>query len=207
MSIIGKIHNEYVYDRRMSQLSTHLAEMIPPQASVLDVGCGDGRIAGLIMQKRPDVNIEGIDILVRPQTYIPVMPFDGEKIPHEDASFDVVMFVDVLHHTNDPLILLREAIRVSRQAIVIKDHTQEGLLAETTLRLMDYAGNAHHGVILPYNYWPRSTWMENLAQLNMTISEWKKDLKLYTPPASWLFDRSLHFVARLVPEKARAAAA
>jgi len=28
------------------------------------------------------------------------------------------MFVDVLHHTHDPMILLREAVRVARKAIV-----------------------------------------------------------------------------------------
>ena len=46
------------------------------------------------------------------------------------------MFVDVLLHTLDPMILLREAIRVARQTVVIKDHTLDGLLAGPTLRAM-----------------------------------------------------------------------
>jgi hypothetical protein len=41
----------------------------------------------------------------------------------------VVLFVDVLHHSKDPMILLREAVRMVRKAIVIKDHTLAGLLA------------------------------------------------------------------------------
>ena len=197
MSLIDNIHGEYIYTRRVDQLTSHLAEIIPSGARVLDIGCGDGLISHRIMQQRPDVQISGLDVLIRPKTHIPVDKFDGQVIPYEDDSFDAVMFVDVLHHTDDPRILLREAARVARQAVVIKDHTRDGLLADSTLRLMDYVGNARHGVVLPYNYWSRQEWLEALEQLGLTISEWKKDLHLYTRPASWFFDRSLHFVARL----------
>ena len=69
---------------------------------------------------------------------------------HPDASFDVVMFVDVLHHTDDPLLLLQEAQRVGK-IILVKDHFRKGFLAGPTLRFMDWVGNAHHGVVLPYN--------------------------------------------------------
>src|SRR5689334_3260350 len=74
-------------------------------AKVLDVGCGDGTIDALIQQKRPDVSIRGVDVLLRPATRIPVDLFDGKKFPFDDGSFDTCLFVDVLHHTTDPLIL------------------------------------------------------------------------------------------------------
>jgi SAM-dependent methyltransferase len=126
-----------------------------------------------------------------------VAQFDGQVIPYDDDNFDAVMFVDVLHHTEDPTVLLREAARVARRAIVIKDHTRNGLLADSTLRLMDYVGNARHGVVLPYNYWSQQQWLEALKKLGLTVGAWKKDLRLYARPASWIFDRSLHFVTRL----------
>ncbi len=50
-----------------------------------------------------------------------------------------------------PARLLAEAKRVSRGGIVIKDHFREGVLADATLRFMDWVGNAQHGVVLPYN--------------------------------------------------------
>jgi SAM-dependent methyltransferase len=165
------------------------------------VGCGDGLIAKLIQEQRPDVRIDGIDILVRPQTHIPVTAFDGQAIPHGDGQFDAVMFVDVLHHTNDPMILLREAARVARQAVLIKDHCLDGWLAGPTLQLMDWVGNARHGVVLPYHYWPARRWQEAFATLGLKAVAREQTLGLYPPPASWIFERSLHFVARL--EKAR----
>lgn len=197
MSLIERIHGDYVHQRRVRVLRDHLAALIPQNARALDVGCGDGLLAHLMLQKRPDLELRGIDVLVREQTHIPVDEFDGLVIPHADASFDVVMFVDVLHHTQDPMLLLREAVRVARKAIVIKDHTLNGCMAPLTLHFLDWVGNARHGVTLPYNYWPQQRWFEAFDILKLTIGVWKKELRLYTRPANWFFGRSLHFIARL----------
>ena len=149
------------------------------------------------MRRRPALDIMGIDVLVRKTTWAQVNLFDGTRIPNDDRSFDVVMFVDVLHHTDDPVILLREAARTASKAIVIKDNTLRGILARPTLRCMDWVGNARHGVTLPYNYWKREQWVDACGQLGLAIGAWRGDLGIYPWPATWLFDRSLHFVARL----------
>jgi SAM-dependent methyltransferase len=195
--LIERIHGEYVYQRRIRVLSEHLAKLIPRAARVLDVGCGDGLLAHLILQKRPDLALRGIDVLIREHTHVSVNGFDGRVIPYADASFDVVMFVDVLHHTEDPTVLLREAARVASTTIIIKDHTRDGPLAGLTLRFLDWVGNARHGVVLPYNYWPQRRWCDAFDKLGLAIGVWMKDLGLYPRPANWIFGRSLHFIARL----------
>jgi SAM-dependent methyltransferase len=204
VGMIGALHERLVFGRRVRVLASHFAALIPAQARILDVGCGDGLIDCLIQQQRPDISIEGIDPLVRSRTHIPVRSFDGAKLPYPGASFDAVMFVDVLHHTVDPKALLREAMRVGK-IILIKDHIREGFLASGTLRVMDWVGNAHHGVALPYNYWSRSQWREVTDDLGLKATEMRVELALYPPPISWIFDRRLHFVARF--ERAQAPAA
>jgi len=201
MNVLERIHSAYVYKRRTFVLRDHLAELLPQDASVLDIGCGDGLISHLIMEKRPDVTIKGLDILRRSQTWIPVEWFDGEVIPYGNGTFEVAMFVDVLHHTMDPMILLHEAVRVARKAVVIKDHTCNGSFDNFTLRLMDQVGNSRHGVALSYNYWSQQRWFDAVDTLDLRIATWKKDLGLYPRPASWLFDRSLHFISRLESNK------
>ena len=193
-SVVGALHEKLVFGRRVRVLANHLAQLLPPNARVLDVGCGDGTIDVLIQQQRPDISIEGTDVLVRPSSHIPVRMFDGATIPHLSDSFDVVMLVDVLHHTDDPVVLLREAARVGK-TIVIKDHLREGFLAGFTLRLMDWVGNAHHGVVLPYNYWSRKQWTAALDLVRLKTIQLRVSLGLFPAPASWFFERRLHFIA------------
>jgi len=197
MSFTEWIHGDYVHGRRVRVLCDNLSELIPSDSTVLDVGCGDGLLANLILQKRPDLNLSGLDVLVREHTEIPVYLFDGTTIPLADKSKDVVMFVDVLHHTVDPMILLREAVRVARNTVVIKDHNLDGFLAGPTLKLMDRIGNARYGVALPNNYWSKQRWFDAFSTLGLTVAYWQKELGLYPKPANWFFGRSLHFVARL----------
>jgi SAM-dependent methyltransferase len=195
-SIAGEIHARLLLTRRASILAKSFAALLPPHARVLDVGCGDGIIDHLIQQIRPDVNIDGIDVLVRPNPKIQVKSFNGSVIPYPDASFDAAMFIDVLHHTGDPFVLLKEGARVAR-TILIKDHLREGFLSETTLRFMDWFGNAHHGVALPYNYWSRTQWEAAFSALDVAPSWVNTSLGLYPSPASWLFERKFHFIAKI----------
>jgi len=180
-------------------LTEQIAGLLPADARVLDVGCGDGTIAAEIMARRPDVTITGIDVLVRPETKIEVTEFDGRTIPFGDATFDAVTFVDVLHHTDDATVLLREAARVAATAVVIKDHLADGFLANPTLRAMDWVGNASHGVALPYNYWTSAQWDAAFADVGLEVQRSVTDLGLYAPPLSWACDRQLHVVWRLAP--------
>lgn len=197
MSCLDTLHGRLVFARRVRVLAQHLAALLPAHASVLDVGCGDGRVARAILDRRPDVRLVGLDVLVRPQTFIPVTAFDGRHIPAKESQYDVVMFVDVLHHTHDPMLLLREAVRVARRGLLIKDHSLNGWLAGPTLRFMDWVGNARHGVALPYNYWPWEGWQQAWAELKLRPVQCRRKLHLYPPPASWFFERSLHFIAWL----------
>lgn len=93
--------------------------------------------------------------------------------------------------------LLEEARRVARRSIIIKDHNLNGIAAGIILRLMDWIGNAPHGVVLTYNYWPRSRWQRAFKSLGVDIGEYRDRLGVYPTPASWVFERSLHFVTRL----------
>jgi SAM-dependent methyltransferase len=195
--VLDKLHGGYIHPRRARVLRDHLAALIPLRARVLDVGCGDGLIASLILEQRPDLSIKGVDVLVRPNTLLPVDEFDGQTLPYDDQSFDVILFVDVLHHSHEPLRLLREAARVASQSIIIKDHLRDGFLAGPTLRFMDFVGNARHSVALPYNYLARSQWSRAFSDLGLTTSSWQTNLGLYAKPFSWFFERELHFIAQI----------
>lgn len=197
MNIIDFIHQNFVFKRRVKVLSKAIADLIPPDCRILDVGCGDGLIDKMIMDIRKDAQIEGIDVLVRPHTFIEVKKFDGSKIPYSDNSFDCVMFVDVLHHTTEPASLLKEAARVSKKWLIIKDHIKKNRMDEKILKFMDWVGNARHGVALPYNYMTEEEWQDLFDRIETSVKRFCPSVKLYPFPASLIFNRNLHFIALL----------
>lgn len=197
--MLDAAHQRVVYGRRITVLAQHLSELLPRDASVLDVGSGDGLLARRILDARPDLRIRGVDVLIRPESHIPVEWFDGIRLPFRDREYDAVMMVDVLHHATDQAALLAETARVARRAVVIKDHVVSGLLARPTLAFMDWVGNARHGVALPYSYWTEEQWQRSFARLGLRTTARRDSLGLYPWPASLVFGRGLHFVAVLEP--------
>lgn len=194
---IRRWHRAFIFQRRTRVLSELLAAQIPHGASVLDIGCGDGTIASRIAQLRPDIAIQGVEFMVRPECAIECRSFDGLTLPFPDASFDLCLFVDVLHHTQDPLILLREATRVTRGFVLLKDHVKENILDDITLRLMDWVGNRPHGVVLTYNYQSRKQWAAYFSMRGLKEENWNRTIPLYPRPFGLVVGRGLHFISLL----------
>jgi SAM-dependent methyltransferase len=199
MHLSERLHENFVRGRRVRVLASAFAELLPvgESFSLLDIGAGDGQLAAAIAQDFPLANITGIDLLVRPQTAIPVEAFDGQSIPRGDQSVDFALLADVLHHTDDPRCLLREARRICRQGLLLKDHFRQGVFAWSTLRFMDVVGNRRFGVRLPHHYLSPAEWEEAWAATGWRPAAVNRKPALYPFPASLLFTRRLHFVARL----------
>jgi SAM-dependent methyltransferase len=195
--MLSGLHKRFVYGRRIATLTRHLLELIPQRGTVLDVGSGDGLLASRLQAARPALTIRGVDVLPRPTTFIPVEQFDGVRLPFADRSFDAVMMIDVLHHATDQVALLREVARVAASVVVIKDHVLHGWMAGPTLTLMDWVGNAPHGVALPYSYWTNAEWKRHVDDAGLAVVERRERLGLYPWPATLLFDRGLHVILAL----------
>lgn len=195
---LNAIHGRLIFRRRVEVLAQLLADMLPAgPGRVLDLGCGDGQVALALMRRRPELEVEGADVLVRPTTHIKVTRYDGTVLPFAENSFDHVTMVDVLHHTDDPAAVLAEAARVARSSVLVKDHLRRGWLDGPTLRLMDWVGNRGHDVRLPYNYLDAAGWSGAFARAGLAEAKRSDRLGLYPPPLDWLFGRRLHFISRL----------
>jgi len=93
---------------------------IGPSSRVLEVGCGTGNYS-IGLRETTGARCCGIDLsramLTIAKARSAAVPFvrgTAEALPFADATCDVVFFVDVLHHVNDPARALAEAIRVAR---------------------------------------------------------------------------------------------
>jgi 2-polyprenyl-3-methyl-5-hydroxy-6-metoxy-1,4-benzoquinol methylase len=97
--------------------------------AVLDIGCGDGALAGLLAATL-GVAVSGVDTVPRALELARAEfakrglkgtfdRIDGYAYPHADASFDAAVCSDVIEHVGDPRALLREAWRVTKPGGVV----------------------------------------------------------------------------------------
>jgi SAM-dependent methyltransferase len=196
---VGYLHDRGILHRRVTTLASAIAPLLPKSARVLDVGCGDGLLDEALLDMRPDLRIEGVDVLVRADTPIPVREFDGWQLPFADGEYDVAMAIDVFHHASDAEALMGEMKRVARGPLVIKDHLLHGLPSELILRVMDWVGNSRHGVRLPFSYWSEAEWRSAWDRCGIRPVSILRHLNLYPLPLSLIFERDMHFIATLEP--------
>ena len=150
--LISRLHTKLVYSRRTKVLALLIAKAMPDGGRMLDLGCGDGMVSSLVMKEMPKCVIYGVDVKRRAQTAIPIHIFDGRNLPLKESSFDAILIIDVLHHAENAKRLLREALRVTRRYIIIKDHFLRRGWDRFILQFMDWVGNRSQDVVLPYNY-------------------------------------------------------
>ena len=197
---ITHAHDRLVFRRRLVRLAEAIMSLLPPSAhTALDVGSGSGEISRHIAQHISGVDIQGVDVFVRSETAIHTQHFDGEHLPFEDHSIDVLFLIDVIHHVTKPDVLLRECARVAKQAVIIKDHYQHHALDRMILRFMDWAGNESRGVDCIYRYYNETEWDQTFKKAGLSPEKYLTQLNLYPFPASLIFERHLHFIASLKP--------
>ncbi len=96
--------------------------------SILDVGCGDGRIIESLSSSYRAV---GVDYAFSSIVRVQAMGVQGSSgmLPFRNKSFDLVLCCEVLEHMEDKLFLdtIKELIRVSRQHVLISVPYKENL--------------------------------------------------------------------------------
>lgn len=181
---------------RYESLVNSIVDLIPREGSVLHVGCGDGGLAGRLASILPGVRFRGVERFVCKGGQIPIHGFNGYEIPFGDNSFDSVLLVDGLHGAENPAKLLREAGRVARSTVILKDKASQGLLSSTR-RLIDRAG-AEPVTSKLSGRLSKTELLELFADLGLTLEQWNgQPGSLNDRKPNWIFRRALHFTAVL----------
>jgi SAM-dependent methyltransferase len=173
-NLIKLFDENITFPLRWKCLINHLYPYLTNVNKVLDLGASCGRLACKLSERLPQIDFVGIDSHVQTQTYIPILKYNGSEIPYPDHYFDCVMMVDIIHHAEHPDIILKEAKRVTKKYILIKDHYWINELDLVLLKFADYIGNKPYGVNLPYNFLKIADWTGLTTNLNLKTIDIKK---------------------------------
>lgn len=87
---------------------------------VLDIGSGTCSICKILIKNKYKVvplDIENLSLL---NEFKPII-YNGHNIPFKKNSFNVSIILTVLHHTTNPEMMIKEAMRVSQRIIIMEE--------------------------------------------------------------------------------------
>ena len=152
-----------VYRRRVWELVRQLLQPYAPVSRALDFGSGDGWFAQSFSKEGLAGEVTSVDVQRRANTVVEPQLYDGQRLPYDDRSFELVYSIDVLHHCPDPRASLRDALRCSGRFFLVKDHTYRHWWDWLILCGLDEIGNRRFGVANRYRYqhkWEWTAWIE-----------------------------------------------
>ncbi|WP_437916867.1 methyltransferase domain-containing protein [Sorangium sp. So ce302] len=201
MTVLGRalfsLHHRLVHVPRVGRVARALAAQVGPAASLLDVGAGDGTVALEVARLVGALRVVGVDVKARPGAALPVIGYDGERLPFPDAAFEAVLLSDVLHHAARPGALLAEALRVASRVVALKDHFRFGPVSERVLLWMDLAGNAAPGVEVRGTYFTPGELVALVRGAGGRITGLEWPLRIHDLPFRLVTQDRLQFAARI----------
>jgi ubiquinone/menaquinone biosynthesis C-methylase UbiE len=157
-------------EARAEKISRFFEDQIPAGCRILDLGGGWGFYAEPLKKRGHESLV--LDVVRPGYQKAPVMLYDGFRIPFPDQSFDVAILVTMLHHVPDPVALLKEVRRVTRQKIVVVEdlyhHAAGRLWTICRDRILNVEFTAH-----PHQFRKDSGWREFFKAAGFKVSSFK----------------------------------
>jgi len=165
---------------RAATLLASFAAEIPPRARILDIGAGKGLLAEA-MVRQCNAHVTLVDIATYNQSRLPLTVCDSRALAFANRSFDYALLSFVLHHSQNPDTILREALRVAHQVIVIENDVP-GLVRQWLTRIIDSYPALRFGTPPCYITQSRDEWIKLFAQFPVearVLSEFSLELGFF----------------------------
>lgn len=157
---------------RARRVASYLAKAIRPRGKVLDLGCGGMTVAKFVKESL-GVDVVGVDVINVNETNLPMLIGYGEKLPFADQSFDAVYAALVLHHTQYPIEVLDECLRVSRHRLIVLEDVHKNPFELSLLKMFDWIGNRTISAEMPFpfNFRSEKQWLEIFQRLRVKVKD------------------------------------
>jgi len=172
---IWKIFKKF-YEIAAERMILKIKDFVKEGEKILDFGCGSGILAKKLKEKLK-VEVFGVDVVDERIEKIPFQKIDGKKIPFENKSFDTILISFVLHHTENPIEILKEAKRVAKKIIIFED-LPENFLGKIRCYFHFWSwALLSKGKSKNFNFFKEKEWEKIFENLNLKLIA-KKDFVL-----------------------------
>jgi SAM-dependent methyltransferase len=185
-----------IQSRKMDEALTERAHIIFQEIkselagdSLLDIGCGNGLISDLAKDRFKHVQLLDVVPYVSSSIHLPfVLYTEGSPLPI-DELYDTVLVLVVLHHSNDPIKLLKLAWAATKKRLIIIEsvvgvHEQKPsanyeLTSSSDQDQIAYAGFVdwfynrvlHDNIPVPYNFTTPERWHQTFLEHDMHLAQ------------------------------------
>ena len=164
-----------------------LCAVLPANARILDVGCGDGFHLGLLREfGKPGWVLEGIDLSERAVAaarraalHVKLGEIENPHLP--DAAYHLILLIATIEHVGNPVSVLRAAARLLRpggRVLIVTDNT-------ATLDFRLWSRRHWGGYHFP-RHWNLFN-LETLRKLAGKASLEVESLQTIVSPVNWVF--------------------
>lgn len=146
---------------------------------VLDFGCGDLTMAKGLKEKRFFLEITGVDVINHQDKIkdIPLVIYDGKKLPFKNEAFETVIAFYVFHHCQDVWESFSECLRVGKRLLFI-EAIPRNKFEVYLMSLMDWLYNLWKPKTIPltYQFFSLEKWKQMIKEQKVK-SAFKKEVK------------------------------
>jgi ubiquinone/menaquinone biosynthesis C-methylase UbiE len=122
------------------------------------------------LQSNTRLSLTAVDTIDSNLSSLPVIIYNGDRLPFGDRSFDATMVAYVLHHCTDIKAVLKEIKRVSARKIIIMEEVYESGIAEKKLHLHDFGNRfLSTSMRIPCNFLKIEQWHALFADLGLHV--------------------------------------
>ncbi|BDS10285.1 class I SAM-dependent methyltransferase [Aureispira anguillae] len=180
----SKLGNQWIQNK-LKAVFPHLNQ----HEKHIDIGCGNGMITHTLRQQQyhcTPLDVANLSIIPT----VDVIVYDGLTMPFEDKKFDTALLLTVLHHTPDPVPVLKETARIAKKIIIIEDIYRNKIQQYMTYA-MDTLVNLGHSS-MTYQNKSDQEWKATFEALDLElVEESSKSVLFFFRQATYVL-KSIH---------------
>lgn len=149
-----------IKNKNVQYKTSIIKNFITNNQKLLDFGTGDLMLAQKLKTLKRGLDITGVDTVdFKPKpNNIKFKLYNGKKLPFAKNTFDTVLSFHVFHHCLNPLLSIKECVRVSKNKLLVVEPVYRLKTEVYLMKLMDFFYNfwKDQKINLSYNFMSKS---------------------------------------------------